>query len=164
MVGRVDGVSTRATSLKRKREDADDNDDLYGDSDSTKRKLREGREDQMTLEFTPNGSNTTANDETEWLMFLVSENGELQVPIPLSCANAQIRRIADMDILFTCDDFATLPKVLCPESDDLLAGKKALISVEEILLANLGDSHVEPHLLVSLINMNVLTSLRFAQS
>jgi len=53
-----------------------------------------------------------------------------------------------MDILFTCDDFVNLPKVLCPKSDDLQIGKKTSMAVEEILVANLGDAHVEPHLLV----------------
>jgi len=53
-----------------------------------------------------------------------------------------------MDILFSCDDFVTLPKVLCPKSDDLQNAKKASMAVEEILVANLGDAHVEPHLLV----------------
>jgi hypothetical protein len=53
-----------------------------------------------------------------------------------------------MEVLFTCDDFAALPKVLCPKIDDVQDGKKASMAIEEILVANLGDSHVEPHLLV----------------
>ena len=54
-----------------------------------------------------------------------------------------------MEVLFTCDDFAALPKVLCPKVDDLRGGRKSSMAIEEILVANLGDSHVEPHLLVS---------------
>jgi len=68
-------------SLKRKRDGDDDDQELYGRSDATKRKPREDAEGQNTLEFAPqfNGSTTAANDETEWLMFLVSGKGELQV-------------------------------------------------------------------------------------
>ena len=62
-----------------------------------------------------------------------------------------------MEVLFTCADFAALPKVLCPEVDDLQGGKKASMAIEEILVANLGDSHVEPHLLVLLFPQPVLT-------
>ena len=53
-----------------------------------------------------------------------------------------------MDMVFTCDDFAALPKVLFPKSDDLQSGKTASMAIEEILVANLGDAHVEPYLLV----------------
>jgi hypothetical protein len=61
-----------------------------------------------------------------------------------------------MEVLFTCDDFAALPKVLCPKID-LQGGKKASMAIEEILVANLGDSHVEPHLLVPFAVETVLT-------
>jgi len=68
-------------SLKRKRDDDDDDEELYGDSDATKTKAPEDMASQKALEFAPqsNGSTTTVSDETEWLMFLVSEKGELQV-------------------------------------------------------------------------------------
>ena len=51
-----------------------------------------------------------------------------------------------MDIVFQCDEFASLPRVLCHQSEDF---KKAALTVDEILVANIGDAHVEPHLLVS---------------
>jgi hypothetical protein len=71
--------------LKRKRDDDEDNEDLYGNSDTAKRKPREDLEDGKTMGFAAqtNGSTTTLNDETEWLMFLVSEKGELQVVAPV---------------------------------------------------------------------------------
>jgi len=82
VIPRVDGVSAGTRrSLKRKRDDDDDDDELYGDRDDTKTKPREDPPSQRALEFAPqfNGSSTTVSDETEWLMFLVTEKGELQV-------------------------------------------------------------------------------------
>jgi hypothetical protein len=84
VVPRANGVGTGTTSLKRKRDDEDEDEDLYGDVDA-KRKHRGGPKDSETMEFAPqtNGSATASSDELEWLMFLVSENGDLQV-CPLS--------------------------------------------------------------------------------
>jgi hypothetical protein len=55
-----------------------------------------------------------------------------------------------MQVIFHCDDFAALPRVLCHKSNDSDVTKKAAMTVDEILVVNLGDSHVEPHLLVNL--------------
>ena len=54
-----------------------------------------------------------------------------------------------MDIVFRCDSFAALPQVLCPKSEVSEINKSAALTVEEILVADLGDSYVEPHLLVT---------------
>lgn len=80
VVPRVDGVGAGTTSLKRKRDAEDEDEDLYGDPDA-KRKHRAEPEDSGTMEFAPqtNGSVAASGDELEWLMFLVSENGDLQV-------------------------------------------------------------------------------------
>jgi hypothetical protein len=80
VVPRADGVGAGTTSLKRKRDDEDEDEDLYGDG-NPKSKPRPEPEDSETMEFAPqtNGAVTTSGDELEWLMFLVSENGELQV-------------------------------------------------------------------------------------
>ena len=54
-----------------------------------------------------------------------------------------------MEVIFHCDDFAALPRVLCHKSNESEITRKAAMTVDEILVVNLGDSHVEPHLLVN---------------
>ena len=56
----------------------------------------------------------------------------------------------DLDIIFQCEEFAALPRVLYDKSELSEITRKAAMTVEEILLANLGDAHVEPHLIVLL--------------
>ena len=51
-------------------------------------------------------------------------------------------------MIFHCVDFAALSKILCQKSHESEVNRKAAMTVDEILVANLGDSHVEPHLLV----------------
>jgi hypothetical protein len=53
-----------------------------------------------------------------------------------------------MEMIFHCADFAALPKILYQKSNEPEVTRKAAMTVDEILVANLGDSHVEPHLLV----------------
>ena len=53
----------------------------------------------------------------------------------------------DLSIIFECTEFAALPRVLCQAGDDSET-KKTAMTIEEILVANLGDTHPEPHLLV----------------
>ena len=81
-------ATNSTTSLKRKRED-DEDADLYGEAETTEKKPRGGNKDDLTgaelnTEIEMQTSGTTSTPETEvmeWLMFLVSENGELQVLI-----------------------------------------------------------------------------------
>ena len=73
------------TSLKRKRED-DEDVDLYGESESTGTKSRGIDKDDVTgaeLNSAQDMEDTgpAATEEMEWLMFLVTEQGELQVLI-----------------------------------------------------------------------------------
>ena len=53
-----------------------------------------------------------------------------------------------MEMIFHCADFAALPKILCQKSNETEVTRKAAMTVDEILVANLGHSHVEPQLLV----------------
>jgi hypothetical protein len=53
-----------------------------------------------------------------------------------------------MSVLFSCNDFAALRPVLSNDVDEVDISKRAAMTVEEILVANLGDSIVEPHLIV----------------
>src|SRR5271170_1148300 len=53
-----------------------------------------------------------------------------------------------MDVVFHCEEFAALPKILCHKSEDSEMTRRAAMTIDEILVANLGDSYVEPHLLV----------------
>jgi hypothetical protein len=55
----------------------------------------------------------------------------------------------DLNVIFQCEEFAALPRVLYDKSELSEITRKAAMTVEEILLANLGDAHVEPHLIVS---------------
>ena len=79
-------AANSTTSLKRKRED-DEDADLYGEAETTEKKPRGGNKDDLTgaelntkIEMQTNGTAPTTETEVmEWLMFLVSENGELQV-------------------------------------------------------------------------------------
>ena len=79
-------AANSTTSLKRKRED-DEDADLYGEKETTEKKPRGGNKDDLTgaelnteIEMQTNGTTSTPETEVmEWLMFLVSENGELQV-------------------------------------------------------------------------------------
>jgi hypothetical protein len=53
-----------------------------------------------------------------------------------------------MEIVFHCEEFAALPKILCHKSEDSEMTRRAAMTIDEILVANLGDSYFEPHLLV----------------
>ena len=53
-----------------------------------------------------------------------------------------------MELIFQCEDFAALPRILCQKSGDSEITRRAAMTVDEVLVVNLGDSHVEPHLLV----------------
>ena len=53
-----------------------------------------------------------------------------------------------MELIFQCDDFAALPRILCQKSIDSEITRRAAMTVDELLVANLGDTHVEPHMLV----------------
>jgi hypothetical protein len=70
--------------LKRKREVNEDA-DLYGEeAQVTDKKPRGDHSDskpakKMDVEFAINGDDTTASEELEWLLFLVSHEGALQV-------------------------------------------------------------------------------------
>ena len=82
---RADPLTASAISLKRKRED-DDDADLYGETETTDKKPRGEHKDVPTH----NGSNiafdaqldedTSTMEELVWLLFLVSQDGSLQVP------------------------------------------------------------------------------------
>lgn len=71
-------------SLKRKRE-IDEDADLYGEeAQVTDKKARGDNSHRETLnkrdvEFAINGNKTTAAEESEWLLFLVSHEGALRV-------------------------------------------------------------------------------------
>lgn len=56
--------------------------------------------------------------------------------------------MTDMDVVFHGEEFATLPKILCHKSEDSEMTRRAAMTIDEILVANLGDAYVEPHLLV----------------
>lgn len=73
-------MTAGAACLKRKR-DIDDDVDLYGDGEATEKvdDVNETIETNVALEVQNDGIVQT--EETEWLMFLVSQEGELQVPI-----------------------------------------------------------------------------------
>lgn len=62
-----------------------------------------------------------------------------------------------METIFHCDDFAALPRILCQKSDESEITRRAAMTIDEVLVVNLGDSHVEPHLLVFSI-VSFLTS------
>jgi len=53
-----------------------------------------------------------------------------------------------MEVTFQCDDFAALPRILYQKSSTSEITRKAAMTVDEVLVANLGDTHVEPLLLV----------------
>ena len=53
-----------------------------------------------------------------------------------------------MELIFQCEDFAALPGILCQKSSKSEVTRRAAMTVDEVLVVNLGDSHVEPHLLV----------------
>jgi hypothetical protein len=73
-----------STSLKRKR-DKDDDADLYGESE-TEKKSRGNKEvsyEQNNVEYAMQVDETiTSTEELEWLIFLVSQEGDLQVYHP----------------------------------------------------------------------------------
>jgi hypothetical protein len=56
-----------------------------------------------------------------------------------------------MELIFQCDDFASLPRILSHQSDVSEITRQTAMTVEEVIIANLGDAHIEPHLLVHLI-------------
>ena len=77
-------MSTTNASLKRKRE-IDEDVDLYGEAGATEKKPRGGKSDDVTniensMEFErQTGEAPSKAEELEWLIFLVSQEGELQV-------------------------------------------------------------------------------------
>lgn len=82
---RSDPLVTSSSSLKRKRDD-DDDADLYGESEITDKKPR----GETTKTIPQNGNpvefavkEEEKPEELEWLMFLVSQEGHLEVN-PLS--------------------------------------------------------------------------------
>jgi hypothetical protein len=82
VVKRSSTLTAGAASLKRKR-DFDEDVDLYGDTEMTEKTNGDSEESEtMTSEPQTNGvtlAEETESDETEWLLFLVSQEGELQV-------------------------------------------------------------------------------------
>jgi hypothetical protein len=73
-------MTAGAASLKRKR-DIDDDVDLYGDGEATDKvddDVDETIETNVALEVQ---TGIVPTEETEWLIFLVSQEGELQVLI-----------------------------------------------------------------------------------
>jgi len=76
---RSDPLVTSSTSLKRKRDDEDDA-DLYGDSETTDKKPRGEQETLRNgnpIEFAVKGEEKP--EELEWLIFLVGQEGQLEV-------------------------------------------------------------------------------------
>lgn len=77
-------ASNSTTSLKRKRED-DEDADLYGEAEMSEKKPRGGNKDDLTgaelnIEIGMQNDGSASTEEVmEWLLFLVSEKGELQV-------------------------------------------------------------------------------------
>ena len=85
---RGDVASGTSTSLKRKR-DIDDDADLYGEEEVTEKKRHESNNDNPSH----NGKSITVAqtqavalkaDDLEWLIFLVSQEGFLQVDGPIT--------------------------------------------------------------------------------
>ena len=78
---RSDPLVTSSTSLKRKRDDDDDS-DLYGESEITDKKPRGeattgGPNNGNHVEFAVQAEDKV--EELEWLTFLVSQEGHLEV-------------------------------------------------------------------------------------
>lgn len=67
-----------------------------------------------------------------------------------------------MEVIFRCEEFAALPRVLYDRSQLSEVSRKTAMTVEEILVANLGDSNVEPHLIVQ--TPKYQSKYRFAQN
>jgi len=84
VVARSAVASNSTTSLKRKRED-DEDVDLYGETETTEKKPRGGNKDDLTgaelnAEIGMQVEGVASTEEAmEWLLFLVSEKGELHV-------------------------------------------------------------------------------------
>jgi hypothetical protein len=135
--------------LKRKR-DEDEDGDLYSNGEKSSRGEQSTSQAQPVL---PVSDNDKTKDETEWLLFLVGQKGSLQVCSSRVRLN-QIRRLSDLEIIFQCNDFAALPRILSQTETE--ETRKTAMTVEEILIANLGDTHSETHLLVP-SRINILT-------
>jgi hypothetical protein len=150
VVRRMEPTANTKASLKRKRE-MDEDADLYGESEVSEKRPRSSKGAEAVQEngfrFETDKQNATAHAlkvELDWLFCLVSQAGALEV-----------RRLVDFELLFRCDDFAAFPDILC-NGEDTESGKRIANTIEEILLANLGDTHVEPHLLVLSLLPNLM--------
>jgi hypothetical protein len=81
-------MTEAAESRKRKRNDDENDFDLYGqDAEVSEKKPRTSDASALqrannNLNFVNGGVDQPNQDEREWLIFLVSEKGELQVGIP----------------------------------------------------------------------------------
>jgi hypothetical protein len=83
VIRRAEALSTTSASLKRKRE-IDEDVDLYGETETTEKKSRGNNKEELTstgknIEFAQQAAAATMKEKVEWLMFLVSQEGELQV-------------------------------------------------------------------------------------
>ena len=82
-------MSTTIASLKRKRE-IDEDVDLYGEEETTEKKTRGSKSDDneqngSNMEFATQAQEVTSKvEELESLLFLVSQEGELQVILQLT--------------------------------------------------------------------------------
>jgi cleavage and polyadenylation specificity factor subunit 1 len=133
----LSSAPVESKSLKRKRVE-DEDEDLYANTKSQDKKVRSNGENAngTSIQFA-NRAEGPKEDENEWLIFLVSQDGALQ-----------IRRLSTLDVVFQCKEFASLPQIL---SNSLLESEGTMRNasiIEEVLVANLGDTYVEPHLLV----------------
>jgi hypothetical protein len=131
------------SSLKRKR-DLEEDAELYGESEVSEKRPRSsmGTEtiEDNGIQFETRTSDAAAQSskiELEWLLCLVSHRGVLE-----------LRRLVDLELVFRCADFAAFPDILCNHEEHVEGGRRIANTIDEILLANLGDTHFEPHLLV----------------
>ncbi len=82
-------MSTTTASLKRKRE-IDEDVDLYGEEETTGKKTRGSKSDDdeqngSNMEFAMHAEEVASKtEELESLLFLVSQEGEFQVILPLT--------------------------------------------------------------------------------
>lgn len=84
VIRRAEAMSTTSASLKRKRE-IDEDVDLYGEEETTEKKSKNDdfAINENNVEFAQQSEEVAKSEEMEWLMFLVSQEGELQVTYPL---------------------------------------------------------------------------------
>src|SRR5438046_29136 len=87
VVRRAEAISTTSASLKRMRE-IDEDVDLYGEEETPGKRRRgeatdelrhDGGNIEFAEQFAPQATETMTREKLEWLLFLVSEEGGLQV-------------------------------------------------------------------------------------